>query len=540
VNLRTVYSLAVVLTRSQIRGTQRSKFLARIFGEPRIILPVDAALLLGLGTLGYLVVSRTSHDMRGMLTPILPKALAGIPSAIMFMAILFGVLYEISQPIQSLNTDLVNWLPITPTEYVASSTISEAYLYSFVLCLLLGVGLGPSLIFGMGWAWLAAAALSIVALFVGAFVVEILDASTNRISSSFYKKSGRSGIIFRLFATVILLVFIQLLFSGYIIAYLLQSIIQAALFAWFVPVVWPSLGVLAASQGNAVNFLLFSGSSLGFGAVLFALATQFRTRFWVPVPVSIKLSSGTYRPSRFRLPLVGAAESALIQKDWRSLTRRREMARFLAIPFVLAISMGISILPLGNGSTPQTQGFIAIAALYTLPVAIFVGTLSMTSLGQEGYAIWNIYAAPITPSQILRAKVLFVATLGLAFGFALLTIFALLMSTVAAYYGIMLLIGVLVVLESSTLGLFYAARFPDFREMVRSRYVGVWGSMLGIATAFGASLLTLAPAAASVILYGEVTFKFTIATVALGIILCFAGAKLALRQVTDLFANIRT
>ena len=114
------------------------------------------------------------------------------------------------------------------------------------------------------------------------------------------------------------------------------------------------------------------------------------------------------------------------------------------------------------------------------------------------------------------------------------------MSTVAAYYGIILLIGVLVVLESSTLGLFYAARFPDFREMVRSRYVGVWGSMLGIATAFGASLLTLAPAAASVILYGEVTFKFTIATVALGITLSFAGAKLALKQVTDLFANIRT
>ena len=538
-NLRTVYSLAVVLTRSQIRGTQRNKFLARVFGEPRIILPVDVALLFGLGIVGYLILARTGNELRALLIPILPKALAGIPSAIMFMAILFGVLYEISQPIQSLNTDLVNWLPITPTEYVAGSTISESYIYSFILCLLLGVVLGPALAFGLGWTWLAAAVLSALALFIGAFVVEILDATTNRISSSFYGKSGRSGIIFRLVATVILLVFIQLLFSGYIIDYLLQSIIQAALFAWFMPVVWPSLAVLSASQGSTSGFFLFLASSIVFAAALFALAAQFRARFWVPVPVSIKLSTGIYRPARFRFPLVGAAESALIQKDLRSLTRRREMARFLAIPFVLAISMGISILPLGTGSTPQTPDFIFIAILYTLPVAIFVGALSMSSIGQEGYAVWNIYAAPIKPSQILRAKVLFAASLGLAFGTALLTIFAFLMNIVAAYYGVMLLIGVLVVLEASMLGVYYAARFPDFREMVRSRYVGVWGSLLGITTAFGASLLTIAPTAASIILYGELTPEFTIATVAVGIIIFLAGAKLALRQITDLFTNIR-
>ena len=538
-NLRTVYSLAVSLTRSQVRGTQRNKFLARVFGEPRIILPVDVALILGLGALGYVFLSRAGDDLRSVLVPILPKALAGIPSAIMFMAILFGVLYEISQPIQSLSTDLVNWLPITPTEYVAASTISESYLYSFVLCLLLGVVLGPSLAFGSGWTWLAAAALSVLALFVGAFVVEILDATTNRISSSFYRKSGRSGIIFRLIATVILLVFIQLLFSGYIIDYLLQSIIQAALFAWFVPIVWPSLAVLGASQGNALNFILFSGSSLVFGAALFALAAQFRARFWVPVPVSIRLSTGTYRPAKFRLPLVGAAESALIQKDVRSLTRRREMARFLAIPFVLAISLGISILPLGTASPAQTPGFLLIAVLYTLPLAIFVGALSMTSIGQEGYAVWNIYAAPIKPSQIFRAKVLFATSLGLAFGIALLTIFAFLMSIVAEYYGLLLMVGVLVVMEGSALGVYYSARFPDFREMVRSRYVGVWGSMLGLATLVGASFLTIAPASASLLLYGQLRPEFTIATLAVGIAVFLAGAKLALRQITDLFANIR-
>jgi hypothetical protein len=456
------------------------------------------------------------------------------------MAILFGVLYEISQPIQSMNTDLVNWLPMTPMEYVAGSTISESYIYSFVLCLLLGVVLGPALAFGLDWVWLAAAGVSVLALFVGAFVVEILDATTNRISSSFYKKSGRSGIVFRLIATVILLVFIQLLFSGYVISYLLQSIIQAALFAWFVPLVWPSLAVLAVSEGNLSSFVFFSGLSIVFAAALFVFAAQFRARFWVPVPVSIKLTTGKYHPGHFRLPWVGAAESALIQKDLRSLTRRREMARFLAIPFVLAISMGISLLPLSGESAPQTLGFFFIASFYILPVAIFVGALSMTSIGQEGYAVWNIYTAPIKASQILRAKVLFAAVLGLAFGVALLTVFALLMNTVAVYYGVMLMIGVLVVLEVSALGVYFAARFPDFREMVRSRYVGVWGSLVGIFTAIVVSMLTALPAGVSIALYGSIIPPLAAGSLVVGVIVFFAASKLAQRQITRLLQNITT
>lgn len=537
-NVRAVYSLGVVLTKSQIRGAQINKFLARLFSEPRVILPIDLALLLGLGTLGNVVISKTGNDLQAVLMPTLPKALAGTPSAIMFMAILFGVLYEISQPIQSLNTDLVNWLPITPTEYVAGSTISEAYLYSFLLCIFLGILLGPSFAFGMGWTWLATAVVSVLALFVGTFVVEILDATTNRISSSFYKKSGRSGIVFRLIATVVLLVFIQLLFSGYLIAYLLQSIIQAALFAWFVPLVWPSLAVLGASQGNTFNFVLFSVSSLAFGAALFVLAAQFRARFWVPVPVSIKLSTGSYRPTKFQLPLIGAAESALIQKDFRSLTRRREMARFLAIPFVLAISMAISFLPLSEGPASQSGSVVILAFLYPVLVAMFVGTLSMTSIGQEGHAVWNIYAAPIKPSQILRAKVVFSACFGLAFGIAILTIFAFLTDIVVTYFGIILLIGTLAIVESSMLGVYIAARFPDFREMVRTRYVGVWGSLLGIATVLAASGLTAVPCVFSIWLFGEITPLFTLASVAVGCIIIIIGAKLALLQITALFKNI--
>ncbi|MGP8070039.1 MAG: hypothetical protein ACLP5V_09130 [Candidatus Bathyarchaeia archaeon] len=542
-NFRAVYSLAVVLTRSQVRGTQRNKFLARVFGEPRVILPVDITLLFGLGGLGYALLSTSGGGgLLDLLRPIEPELLADIPSAIMFMAILFGVLYEISQPIQSMNTDLVNWLPITPMEYVGASTISESYIYSFMVCLFLGVVLGPALALGMVSVWVAAAFMAVVALFAGAAVVEVLDATTNRISSSFYKKSGRSGIVFRLIATVILLVFIQLLFSGYVVGYLLQSVMQAAVSAWFIPVVWPTLAVLGAAQANMFSFLLFSSSSIVFAVALFGLAATFRGRFWVPVPVSIKLSTRAYQPRQRQLhiPLIGAVESAMIQKDFRSLTRRREMARFLAIPFVLAISMGITLLPLGTQQTAEAPSFMFVAFLFLMPVAIFVGALSMTSIGQEGYAVWNLYAAPISPTQLLRAKLLFTAILGVPFAIALLSIFALLLNTVGTYYGILLPVSVLVVLEVSALGVYFAALFPDFREMVRSRYVSVWGSLMGIGMALAVSLLTVAPLALSIFLYGSIIPQLAIISFGIGLAVFIVALRVANNQIQHLFQNIQT
>ena len=461
-NLRAVYELADVLTKSQIRGTQRYKILARIFGDPRIILVVDIALLLGLGAAGYFLLSvRATSPLRGMISQVEPQALAGIPTAIMFMMVLFGVLYEISQPVQSMSTDLVNWLPISPLEYVAGSTLSEVYIYSFMLCILLGFLLGPALVLGMGNVSVAAAFMAIVALFIGACVVELLDAVTNRISSSFYKKSGRSGIIFRLAITVSILVLFQLLFSGYVIGYLFQSALHAETMAWFIPVVWPSLAILSLTQANTFSFASFSALSLAFAGSLLVLAAEFRARFWVPVPVSIKLTSRAYRPGRISLPFLGGVESALIQKDFRSLTRRREMARFLAIPFVVAVSMAFSMFSM---TTQSGAGVGTPLSIYLLAIAIFVSILSMTSIGQEGNAVWNIYTAPIKPTQLLRAKMLFASGLGLAFGVVLFSVFIFILPSFGAYYWIPLVLVVPLIFEESARGVYIAARSPDFRK----------------------------------------------------------------------------
>jgi hypothetical protein len=306
--------------------------------------------------------------------------------------------------------------------------------------------------------------------------------------------------------------------------------------------VWPSVAVLGVSHGNILTFLEFAVLSALFTLVLFEVAANFRARFWVPVPVAIRLSTQTYHAPRLRLhvPWIGIGESAILRKDMRSLTRRREMARFLAIPFVLAVSLGLSFFPLGGESMSDAPGLLAIIPLYLLPIAIFVGLLSMTSIGQEGYAVWNLYAAPINPSKLLRAKMLFAIILGLLFGVGMLAVFSFLLRPLAAYFWVILALGLAVVFEESAIGICFGARFPDFREMVRSRYVGVWGSLLGMSVGIISAMLTAFPIIISVIRYHSIIPQL----VSLSFIFAFAvfvvASKLANSQIKVLLQNIRT
>jgi len=540
-SLNAIYKLAIVLTKSQLRATQRNKLVARLFGDPRSILIVDALLLLVLGTFGYALLSMNWITGFGdTVRNLEAEGLAGIPTSIGFAVIVLGVLYEISQPVQSMSTDLVNWLPISSTEYVAGSVISEAYLYSFMLSLFLGALLGPALYFGLGVVWVAAALMSVIALLTGSCVVEILDAVTNRISSSFYKRSGRSGIVFRLGLTIIILVFVQLIFSGQIAVYLIKSIVHTVQVAWYVPVVWPSVSVLSLSQGSTINSTVFGALSIGFTFTLFQVAARVRARYWVPVLVSIRLSTRVYVPSKslVSIPGLGLVESALLRKDFRSILRRREMARFMAIPFVLAASIGLSLFT--SHSTSDSLSFVSILPLYIIPVTIFAQMLAMTSIGSEGYAVWNLYVAPIRPSQLLRAKLFYAISLGIVFCIGMAIFFSILVSSALPHLWVLMIVGIATVLEQSAIGITIGARFPDFRETIRSRYVSIWGSLLGIFVGLFVAFLTVSPVFLSIRVYQQFLNQFTILSFGLGLIAFLITWKIAERQVESLLRNIRT
>ena len=532
----TVWSLAIVLTKSQLRSYQRSK-LAKWFGNPNVIFILDALLVGILGTIGYYLISNLPQELLTTAGRLEVEVLIGIPTITTFVIILFGILTELSQPIQSTSADLVNWLPITPSEYVLGSTLSLSYTYSFLLAFFLGLALGPALYFAHGLILAVSAIMGIIALFIGSSAVELIRAVTNRISSSFYRKSGRSGIFARLGLTIIALVVFQLLFSGRVIASLLGHLTQTVATEWYIPVIWPSLVVQTLSVAANSAPVVFGLLSLGFMLTVFALAVGMRRAFWVPVPVSIRLSTQPYHTSfsGFRIPGLDVAESAIIRKDFRSLTRRREMARFLAIPFVLAASLWVSMYPFGGSS--DGFGIAETIPLYVIPIAIFCEVLSMTSIGQEGSAIWNLYAAPLDARKLVRAKMYLTLILGSLFTCGLLLAITFLSNGGMTEIASLLFLGIIVVLEESALGVYVAGRFPDFRETVRSRYVSISGSLLGPFFGLVVALLTASPLLIADVL--PTMFPPIMMVMLIGLLIFAALWKLAIRQVEGLLAEIQ-
>ncbi len=540
-SLKTVYRLAVVLTKSQLRGYQRSSLLSKIFGDPRIILGLDSVLLTAFALIGYYATAVfLPIGVRDTIQGLESEALAGTPTAIAFSVILFGMVAEISQPVQSASTDLVYWLPISPGEYVGASAASMSYTYSFLLFAFLGLTLGPAIAYGIIPVWFTSAMLSFLSLLLGTCVVESLRSLTNRISSSFYKRSGRSGIFARLLLTVAVLVFFNLLFNGRIVVLILESVIQAVNTAWFVPLVWPSVAVIAASQFDTGLSILFGLLSFAFLITMYGLAVKLRTKYWVPVPVSIKLTARAYQPSgssRY-FPGIGQAERALLRKDLRSLTRRREMARFLAIPFVLIASIVFSLVPFG-GRPIAGPGFISTIPLYIIPVAIFCNIVAMTSIGQEGSAIWNLYSAPITPKVLLKTKLIITLLLGVVFQVAMLAVLFLMLKLAIAELLLLLVLGAVMVLEESALGLYFGARFPDFRETVRSRYVTVWGSLIGTSLGLLLAVFTALPVFATILFRRRLTAEIVLSSLVIGLSVLYLSWRLGERQVGILLRNIR-
>jgi MFS family permease len=103
----------------------------------------------------------------------------------------------------------------------------------------------------------------------------------------------------------------------------------------------------------------------------------------------------------------------------------------------------------------------------------------MTSIGQEGRAVWNLYTAPLKPESILKAKFLLATMLGTAFCIAMIVVLWVIFR-ITADLPFFMLIGIGIVLEQASIGMLVGSRFPDFRETVRSRYVSVWGSLIGM------------------------------------------------------------
>ena len=493
-NLKTAYHLAKVLTYSQLRATSRIRGRLDFLRRPFAILLIDAAVFVGASVVAQKFASiftATISTSTGSLLAV--QVMVDLPIFLMFLVMLSGLLWELSYSFSFTSTDMINHLPITAAEYVLASSASLAFSYSIYVAVGLGAALGLALQFGLIYAWIITVLMSLVAVLIGAFGLEALRAFTNRASSLLYKRSGTAVMILRLVVLIAVFVFFQLIFNPTIMLSLLGGIAGSVQGAVYFPLVWPSLAVASFLQDNLPSASLYAFLTFLLCGFFFLACARLRQVYWMPMPISVRLSAATYAPRPGFLSRLGLnpAESAIIKKDFRSLSRRREMARFLAIPILIVASMLIPSLMSTSGSPASSSGVMFWFFPLIFGVTIFALLTSMISVGQEGSAVWNLYSSPLMPREFVRAKMTANIILSLPIAIAFWLGITLLGHTSFKSSLAILLVLTALILAESFVGLALGVKYPDFGETIRSRFSRLTGMLTGMllgATVAGAIL----------------------------------------------------
>ncbi len=497
-DLHRVRRLAVTLVASQLRSGRSSSDPRSFLGQPQLIAAVDVVLFLAafgltLGAVG--ASSLGSHQVAALANALLPF----LPLVAVGVVLVAGVMFELTTTSRFAGSDAANWLPLTPAEYVAASAAAIAYTYSPAVFLVLGLLLPFALFGGTVAAYLLAAILTVVALFEGAVLIEMIRSATQRASSVGAGRRGQVSLVLRALVLVVVILALQLAFNPVFLLGLAQRLSAVGLVTAAIPFFWSTEALTQWVGSNLVLGAAFAAGQVAFVALLVYLAGELRVRYWVPSSAEVRLEEHRYAARNPFLALLGlsAAESALVAKDLKGLVRRREMLPTLVVPIVLVVLVLVEGTAFGGFVSVLWIGWVA---------GFFALLISGTSVGQERRALQSLFASPISAGSLVRAKAAFVLlpsmvvalTLGLVVGF---------------YFGLPVgdVLGVLLLVVTASVvltfwGLMFASRFSDFQERPRPQFLRP-GGMLA-ATGSGMVLLfailvpgtfaLLSPSAASV------------------------------------------
>ncbi len=491
--LNIVLTLSSVLFKSYLRAS-RSGRVHSLYSNPRFILIIDLlALTIPLALLQYML-PLISSDLLLLLEPVVQQVLIGLPLMMTSIVILAGIMFELSVSGGLSSSETVNWLPISPREYVSASAASMTAMYSPFFAGSVGVTLPLALKFDLMRIWPVAVMLSAVALVTGAFFIEVLRAVVNRVSSTVYRRGGRFGIISRLVLLIILFVIIQMAFNPIILYSSLTVMVSSVEIVWFIPMVWTSVAVTKLINLETIPAAAFLTLSIIFTSLVFEVASNLRMKYWSPTPISITINASTiYTPQTTSLPELGfkPLEVALALKEFRALIRRKDMARFIAIPILLIVSYLLPTLYAPSDYSGRSPGFFLTVFIPFLVTLMF----SMIGIGQEGEAVINLRMLPISAEELMKGKLLPVWIMSTAATILTITSFQIIAPMNISSFTATLVACVFVIVIESFIGFGIASRYPDYTVGSRSRYVTYTGFLIGFLAGGAAALALLIPTA---------------------------------------------
>jgi hypothetical protein len=504
------------------------------------------ALLAGVATVSFLALGRlTSTDIAQLVLTIF----GGVPLFLTGFYFTMGLLWELNASSEAESTDAINWLPISPAEYVLASSLSTSYTYSPVLMASFGFTI-PIAIFSQNLiAFLLLVPLAFVASMTGSVGVEILRATLSRASNAFNRVGGRPFIVLRILAIMLILIFTQLLFSGFLISRIIGSVTSGTLAGFFIPVLWPTLALTRAIESDLFGSGIFMGLSLGFFALLAWLALYLKARYWVVPAAAVHFSNrgAISGPSRFGSYGFDQVSLALLRREIRSATRRKEVIRLIVVPVIIPVLIGFPLIfsPTPPSTSAGSTGLLSIilGGPFLFGVGLGALFLGMTAMGQEGKTVWMLSSLPITAPIVVRSKILFtsmVSSVGL-FLAAIVSVIGLKLPVYSlfAFLGV----GVCVILAEAGLGMAVGSRFADFSEGPRPRFVTITGSIIGSILGMIAMVAMIVPVATALVLsfLRGVSVPLSLALTLsglIGLLISWTGYKLSIGPVANILAEL--
>jgi hypothetical protein len=503
--------------------------------------PYWVAIILGIifGLLANYTVQLTySTPQAAVALGSLSNGVLGFFVAAPTLILLFSVVLTTFQQIQisgnKATSQVMYWLPVTWQEHTLASVLSN--LLGLPLAIVVGFSAGV-VVFAAFNGLVVAALLTVLAMFVAAFMgsatTEIIRVLQVRFIGAVYKSSGKAAIWVRLIGTLALIAIAYTVYfyfvSGSGASSFFQGLSAVQNSFWFIPFIWLGVTLNYLFTGGYLQSTIFVIGSVLFTVTLYFFAVLLNQQFGLYEPPAIKVqTSGIYAPKTGLLGKLGftTVEAAIIRKDVRSFTRRRELIGVFIIPIVFTIVPIFNTLNTANQGAPPELRLFFEAMMFIAPAAFMAMTIGNMLIGEEGQVVWRIYASPISPKNLVKSKYAFLVFFSIAVQIITTAIGIAFFQPSLKIAIIAILEGVFLILALGAMGLNFGFRGADFTASKRARMIRQeWSLKSLIACAFAglAILAPLVPYVLSKVASSFLNFSISIGPVELAVSLVISG-----------------
>jgi hypothetical protein len=440
--------------------------------------------------------------IQGLFAQYFPSFLLALPTIVLVYTLVFTMLQQIQRSGVKFTRQAPYWLPVTWQEHTLASILAELLGFPLISIAFISSSiLVFSLYIGETLLTIGAVVAMIASAFIASSTTEIIRILQVRFIGAVYKSTGRAAVWVRFIGSLIFFIVFYIVYfsitTGTNSLAFIQTIASGQNAFWFVPFVWLGLTLFSLISGLWIQGFAFLLASILLIVGLFLLAVYLNKRFGLYEPPAITISRGVYTPKTGILGKLGfsSVQAALIRKDLKGFTRRRELISIFILPIIFLIIPIMTSLGPATAQNPEPIGLQLFWFVYMtlFPTAIMAISLGSFLTGEEGQSIWRIYMSPISAKDFVKSK------------FSLMMFFSLIILPITLTAGYLLyqptfraivvlgLESVFLAFSAGSLSLANGIKGADFNEVPRPRMIRPEWSIISLLTCGAVALAVLLP-----------------------------------------------